>query len=415
MENYQGDLADIVHASVSGGSITGNSATFTSLTDMQFPSNQIGCFSGNHWDDDFGDPFNQLGDPLRIDTPASGFVLNPNMMKSDSSTNGRFEAVGGSYRNPSVNLAHHMIMDDEITRRPSDNLFSRMLQISSDPKFPAVSPCDPPVVAASSSSMLLSNDKVLTFPDCSKLGCLVESPGLQISPPRNTGIKRRKSQAKKVVCIPAPAPANTRHTGEVVPSDLWAWRKYGQKPIKGSPFPRGYFRCSSSKGCSARKQVERSRTDPSMLVITYTSDHNHPWPTQRNALAGSTRSHPIKTNPAARKSPNSQAQEPPSPDEEKKEITSKNIADFGNCSVLKVEKDLYIDNQLEMDGHYEDFYGDFVEMEPDALDSLLTQRFSSDEGCENKTLDPFSFYDCPANYNYPATREHHHHHHQPGP
>ncbi|GAB2303265.1 WRKY transcription factor [Dionaea muscipula] len=28
-----------------------------------------------------------------------------------------------------------------------------------------------------------------------------------------------------------------------------------------------------------------------MLVITYTSEHNHPWPTQRNSLAGSTRSH----------------------------------------------------------------------------------------------------------------------------
>lgn len=27
-----------------------------------------------------------------------------------------------------------------------------------------------------------------------------------------------------------------------------------------------------------------------MLVITYTSDHNHPWPTHRNSLAGSTRS-----------------------------------------------------------------------------------------------------------------------------
>lgn len=54
---------------------------------------------------------------------------------------------------------------------------------------------------------------------------------------------------------------------------------------------RGYYRCSSSKGCLARKQVERSRTDPNMLVITYTAEHNHPWPTQRNALAGSTRSH----------------------------------------------------------------------------------------------------------------------------
>ncbi|KAG0550052.1 hypothetical protein BDA96_01G306500 [Sorghum bicolor] len=114
--------------------------------------------------------------------------------------------------------------------------------------------------------------------------------------PHTSAIKRRKSQTKKVVCIPAPVAApppgvggRPSTSGEVVPSDLWAWRKYGQKPIKGSPYPRGYYRCSSSKGCSARKQVERSRTDPSMLVITYTSDHNHPWPTQRNALAGSTR------------------------------------------------------------------------------------------------------------------------------
>uniref|UniRef100_A0A453PBU9 WRKY domain-containing protein n=1 Tax=Aegilops tauschii subsp. strangulata TaxID=200361 RepID=A0A453PBU9_AEGTS len=107
----------------------------------------------------------------------------------------------------------------------------------------------------------------------------------------------RKNQARKVVCIPAPAAAVAgKTTGEVVPSDLWAWRKYGQKPIKGSPYPRGYYRCSSSKGCPARKQVERSRTDPNMLVITYTSEHNHPWPTQRNVLAGSTRSHYAKNS-----------------------------------------------------------------------------------------------------------------------
>ncbi len=54
-------------------------------------------------------------------------------------------------------------------------------------------------------------------------------------------------------------------------------------------FCRGYYRCSSSKGCLARKQVERSHSDPSMLIISYSAEHNHPWPSHRNSLAGSTR------------------------------------------------------------------------------------------------------------------------------
>ncbi|KAJ8479711.1 hypothetical protein OPV22_023438 [Ensete ventricosum] len=92
--------------------------------------------------------------------------------------------------------------------------------------------------------------------------------------------KRKKNQQKKVVChVPAAG----------LSSDVWAWRKYGQKPIKGSPYPRGYYRCSSSKGCLARKQVERSRADSAVFIITYTAEHNHPAPTHRNSLAGSTR------------------------------------------------------------------------------------------------------------------------------
>ncbi|KAK4745287.1 hypothetical protein SAY87_011599 [Trapa incisa] len=91
--------------------------------------------------------------------------------------------------------------------------------------------------------------------------------------------KRRKNQFKSVCQVPA----------DSLSSDIWAWRKYGQKPIKGSPYPRGYYRCSSSKGCLARKQVERNRSDPGMFIVTYTAEHNHPAPTHRNSLAGSTR------------------------------------------------------------------------------------------------------------------------------
>ncbi|KAK6925885.1 WRKY domain [Dillenia turbinata] len=55
---------------------------------------------------------------------------------------------------------------------------------------------------------------------------------------------------------------------------------------------RNYYRCSSSKGCGARKQVERSHTDPNMFIVTYTGEHIHPRPTHRNSLAGSTRNKP---------------------------------------------------------------------------------------------------------------------------
>ncbi|PKA64604.1 putative WRKY transcription factor 65 [Apostasia shenzhenica] len=93
--------------------------------------------------------------------------------------------------------------------------------------------------------------------------------------------KSRRSVRKRVMAVPAPEKdgARTKGSGDHnPPADSWSWRKYGQKPIKGSPYPRGYYKCSSSKGCPARKQVERSRVDPSTFIVTYSSDHNHAWP-----------------------------------------------------------------------------------------------------------------------------------------
>ncbi|KAI5060288.1 hypothetical protein GOP47_0024708 [Adiantum capillus-veneris] len=142
--------------------------------------------------------------------------------------------------------------------------------------------------------------------------------------------KSRKALQKRVVYVPASSAVSNRPgAGENVPSDLWAWRKYGQKPIKGSPHPRGYYRCSSSKGCPARKQVERNPSDPSMLVVTYTSDHNHPWPTHRiNALAGSTRQPSSTTTSSQEKSPSSNNDLSP------------------DCGVNDMEDDLHSDDMV---------------------------------------------------------------------
>ncbi|XP_050204132.1 probable WRKY transcription factor 65 [Mercurialis annua] len=90
--------------------------------------------------------------------------------------------------------------------------------------------------------------------------------------------KRRKVAEKSVVTVKIEENGGGKLKNDGPPSDLWSWRKYGQKPIKGSPYPRGYYRCSTSKGCSAKKQVERCRTDASLLIITYTCSHNHPGP-----------------------------------------------------------------------------------------------------------------------------------------
>ncbi|KDP21638.1 hypothetical protein JCGZ_03309 [Jatropha curcas] len=84
--------------------------------------------------------------------------------------------------------------------------------------------------------------------------------------------RRRKDDAeKKTIRVPAPRMGNT----EIPPEDGYTWRKYGQKEILGSRFPRGYYRCTHQKlyQCPAKKQVQRLDDDPHTFEVTYRGDH----------------------------------------------------------------------------------------------------------------------------------------------
>ncbi|KAL4558710.1 hypothetical protein LXL04_036911 [Taraxacum kok-saghyz] len=82
--------------------------------------------------------------------------------------------------------------------------------------------------------------------------------------------KKRKHRVKRSIKVPA-----VSNKLADIPPDEYSWRKYGQKPIKGSPHPRGYYKCSSMRGCPARKHVERCLDDSTMLIVTYEGEHNH--------------------------------------------------------------------------------------------------------------------------------------------
>ncbi|KAB5534344.1 hypothetical protein DKX38_017430 [Salix brachista] len=58
--------------------------------------------------------------------------------------------------------------------------------------------------------------------------------------------------------------------------DGYNWRKYGQKHVKGSEFPRSYYKCTHPN-CEVKKLFERSH-DGQITETVYKGTHDHPKP-----------------------------------------------------------------------------------------------------------------------------------------
>ncbi|XP_055812771.1 WRKY DNA-binding transcription factor 70-like isoform X1 [Solanum dulcamara] len=68
--------------------------------------------------------------------------------------------------------------------------------------------------------------------------------------------------------------SNIKESSDLV-DDGHAWRKYGQKQILNSTYPRHYFRCTHKydQKCQASKQVQKMQDNPQLYRTTYYGHH----------------------------------------------------------------------------------------------------------------------------------------------
>ncbi|GKU88091.1 hypothetical protein SLEP1_g2396 [Rubroshorea leprosula] len=84
--------------------------------------------------------------------------------------------------------------------------------------------------------------------------------------------KRKSSKMKKTT---RPRFAFQTRSADDILDDGYRWRKYGQKAVKNSSYPRSYYRCTHHT-CNVKKQIQRLSKDTGIVVTTYEGIHNHP-------------------------------------------------------------------------------------------------------------------------------------------
>ncbi|XP_052178780.1 probable WRKY transcription factor 20 isoform X2 [Diospyros lotus] len=139
---------------------------------------------------------------------------------------------------------------------------------------------------ASSSKELSLPAPVQMFASRAIISAGVHTDELNQRIPLGTGVQASQPHHKDI----GPPVAAERSS-----DDGYNWRKYGQKLVKGSEFPRSYYKCTHPN-CEVKKIFERA-PDGQITEIVYKGTHDHPKPQPaRRLTAGAIMSIQEKTD-----------------------------------------------------------------------------------------------------------------------
>ncbi|XP_028775128.1 WRKY transcription factor 44 [Neltuma alba] len=118
---------------------------------------------------------------------------------------------------------------------------------------------------------------------CAQTGYCEEGGRKEFEAEEEPRSKRRKNESSKSYEIAVseegegPGGVVPNYADSEIVGDGFRWKQYGQKAVKGNPYPRSYYSCTNMK-CKVRKHDERAIDEPGAVRTKYEGKHNHEMP-----------------------------------------------------------------------------------------------------------------------------------------
>ncbi|KAJ8431873.1 hypothetical protein Cgig2_001565 [Carnegiea gigantea] len=194
-------------------------------------------------------------------------IINSSTTLDDSKSSGfEFKPRLGSYSTANFSMAGHVVPSADMNQQQ----VAQAAQVQSEFQLQA------------SDTSITVKDEV---PFSNELQSVLVAPASRASPDIDSDEINQGEDSNNEAQVPQSEQkvGGSHVITDRTSDDGYNWRKYGQKLVKGSEYPRSYYKCTHPN-CEVKKLFERS-PDGQITEIIYKGTHDHPKPQPNRRLA----------------------------------------------------------------------------------------------------------------------------------